>query len=96
MYELQKERVEIRSLLYSFFHERFPFESLLECAKQFCVSLESDTMLMEVVKNKIVEENHLKKLNNLLAHNQMLQKESDDLVKRLLEKSSQIEEKKNN
>lgn len=51
-------------------------------------------MLMEVVKNKIVEENHLKKLNNLLAHNQMLQKESDDLVKRLLEKSSQIEEKK--
>jgi hypothetical protein len=31
--ELQKERVELRSLLFSFFHERFPFKSILEYSK---------------------------------------------------------------
>lgn len=27
--------IKLRSLLFSFFHEKFPFESILECSKQF-------------------------------------------------------------
>lgn len=94
--ELQKERVELRSLLSSFFYERFPFESILECSKQLNVSLESDNMLMQVVKNKMVEQKHLDQLEILFKNNEKLQKESDNLINKLLEKSSQIEEKKNN
>jgi hypothetical protein len=92
--ELQKGKVKLRSLLFSFFHERFPFESILECSKQLNVSLESDNMLMRVVKNKMVEQIHLNQLDTLFEHNKTLQKESDDLINKLLKKSSQIEEKK--